>query len=153
MKIVAFVLALAVSAVWSTPGDAGLFKRSNKSRVQVTVSLSEQKMFVVVSDRRGRKTRKTFVVSTGADGFETPTGTWRASWMAKDHKSDTYDGAPMPNSVFFAPGYAIHGTAEVSKLGQRASHGCVRLRPADSEYFFQAVSEIGMARTKITIVD
>ncbi|MCP4382966.1 MAG: L,D-transpeptidase [Hyphomicrobiales bacterium] len=150
--IAAIVAALIVATSWPTTSQAGFFSR-NKSAVIATVSLSKQQMVVVVRDKRGRKQRQVFQVSTGKEGFETPEGTWRASWMAKDHRSDTYDNAPMPNSVFFSPGYAIHGTGEVSKLGRPASHGCVRLALSHSEYFFNKVAEIGMQRTKITVVE
>ena len=34
-------------------------------------------------------------------------------------------------------GYALHGTQEVSKLGQNVSHGCVRLDNKDIERLFQ----------------
>lgn len=151
MRLLAAVLAIVAVTSFSTPSQAGLF--SNKSQVVATVSLSQQKMYVEVRNRRGKRQRHIFPVSTGKEGFETPMGTWRASWMAKDHRSDTYDNAPMPYSVFFSPGYAIHGTGEVSKLGQPASHGCVRLALPHSVYFFQAVAQIGMERTKIVIVE
>lgn len=153
MRILTVILTLATLASFSTPGEAGLFSRAKKPRVVATVSLSRQQMIVEVTDQRGRRVRNVFPVSTGKEGFETPMGMWRASWMAKDHRSDTYDNAPMPNSVFFSPGYAIHGTYEVSKLGQPASHGCVRLALQHSEYFFQAVTQVGMARTKIMVVE
>ena len=41
--------------------------------------------------------------------------------------SKQYDDAPMPYSVFFKGGYAIHGTGYVSQLGRPASHGCIRV--------------------------
>ena len=41
--------------------------------------------------------------------------------------SRKYDMSPMPYSVFFRGGYAIHGTGYVKQLGRPASHGCVRL--------------------------
>jgi len=153
MRFLAAALSLCFVASFSTPSSAGLFSRAKKSQVVATVSLSRQQMILEVTDRRGTRVRNVFPVSTGKEGFETPMGMWRASWMAKDHRSDTYDNAPMPYSVFFSPGYAIHGTFEVSKLGQPVSHGCVRLALPHSEYFFRSVMEIGMERTKIVIVE
>ncbi len=151
MRLVAAALAVAAFVSSSSPGVAGFF--SNKSKVVATVSLSRQQMVLDVTNRRGKRQRHVFPVSTGKRGFETPTGKWRASWMARDHRSDTYDNAPMPYSVFFSPGYAIHGTGEVSKLGRPASHGCVRLALPHSAYFFGAVEQIGMKRTQIVIVE
>ncbi|MEJ1936729.1 L,D-transpeptidase [Nostoc sp. NIES-2111] len=34
--------------------------------------------------------------------------------------------APMPHSIFFRGGYAIHATNEARNLGRPASHGCIR---------------------------
>jgi lipoprotein-anchoring transpeptidase ErfK/SrfK len=45
------------------------------------------------------------------------------------HYSKKYDNAPMPHSIFFSGGYAIHATPHVGNLGRPASHGCVRLHP------------------------
>jgi len=67
--------------------------------------------------------------------------------------SRAYDWAPMPNSIFFHHGFAIHGTNHVSRLGNPASHGCVRLHPANAATLFALVKERGMGRTTIMIAD
>jgi hypothetical protein len=36
------------------------------------------------------------------------------------------NNSPMPYSVFFYKGYAIHGTTELHRLGGPASCGCIR---------------------------
>ncbi|WP_421724317.1 L,D-transpeptidase [Bauldia sp.] len=151
MRLVAVAFTLIALALWSMPAEAGWFR--DRSKVVATVSLSQQTMKLVIRDKRGRRQNHVFPVSTGKEGFETPTGTWRASWMARDHRSDTYDNAPMPYSVFYSPGYAVHGTGEVDKLGAPASHGCVRLSLAHSALFYQAVETVGMKRTQITVVE
>lgn len=38
----------------------------------------------------------------------------------------------MPHSIFFHGGYAIHGSYEINRLGGPASHGCIRLHPANA---------------------
>ena len=38
----------------------------------------------------------------------------------------------MPHLLFFRGGYAIHGTGSIRQLGRPASHGCVRLHPANA---------------------
>jgi lipoprotein-anchoring transpeptidase ErfK/SrfK len=151
MRIIAAII-VAVAVIGATaPGQAGAFSKRDRSKVVATVSLSQQVMVLDVTDRIGKRVRHVWPVSTGKPGFETPTGSWRASWMAKDHVSDTYDNSPMPNSVFFTPGYAIHGTDAVSRLGRPASHGCVRLAPQNAETFYELVAQIGMARTQIVV--
>ena len=43
----------------------------------------------------------------------------------------------MPFSIFFTQkGHAIHGSNETKRLGTPASHGCVRLLPANAESYF-----------------
>ena len=38
-----------------------------------------------------------------------------------------------------APGIRIHGTSNLASLGTAASHGCIRMSIADSEYLFERV--------------
>ena len=45
----------------------------------------------------------------------------------------------MPHAIFFHQGYAIHGTNVISRLGRRASHGCVRLHPQHAAILFDLV--------------
>ena len=80
-----------------------------------------------------------WTVSTGRAGFRTPTGSWGPERMYRDYYSKQYDDAAMPNSIFYDMGYAIHGTYETRSLGRPASHGCVRLSPADAETLFDLV--------------
>src|SRR6185295_193394 len=63
-------------------------------------------------------------------------GGFRAIRLEEVYFSKKYDDAPMPNSVFFYGGYAIHGTMEESRLGSPVSHGCVRLARANAETLF-----------------
>jgi lipoprotein-anchoring transpeptidase ErfK/SrfK len=69
-----------------------------------------------------------------------------ARWFSKK-----YYNSPMPHSIFFYGGFAIHGTYEISRLGGPASHGCVRLDPANAATLFGLVEREGMARTTIVI--
>jgi lipoprotein-anchoring transpeptidase ErfK/SrfK len=90
-------------------------------------------------------------VSTARVGFHTPTGIYRATRMARVYYSKKYDNAPMPNSVFFYGGNAIHGTGHISQLGRPASHGCIRLHPSNAAAFFDLVQRYGKSRTRIII--
>jgi hypothetical protein len=65
------------------------------------------------------------------------------------HYSRKYHMSPMPHSIFFNGGYAIHGTYETGFLGRPASHGCVRLAPGHAARLFEMVRQEGAT---ITIV-
>ncbi len=113
------------------------------------VSLSRQVMEISVEGRLVDR----WAVSTGASGFATPTGSYRPYRMHDMWHSRTYDNAPMPHSVFFHEGYAIHATPHVNNLGRPASHGCVSLHPDNAQDFFQLVDIFGAGNTRIVIVD
>ena len=65
--------------------------------------------------------------------------------------SRKYDMAPMPNSVFFRGGYAIHGTPHVRSLGRPASHGCVRLAPENARTLYRLIADRGMKNSRVVI--
>jgi lipoprotein-anchoring transpeptidase ErfK/SrfK len=111
------------------------------------INLTTQTMTV----QAGGKTIHSWKVSTGAPGFATPPGNFRPSWMAKDWRSRQYDDAPMPYSVFFNRGIAVHGTMNPGSLGRAASHGCVRLATPNAAKFFKLVQRHGMAQTRIVV--
>ena len=116
--------------------------------VVVTIDKSAQRMSVTVDGRP----RYSWPVSTGTRRYETPTGTFRPFRLEEDHYSKEWDDAPMPHSIFFTPaGHAIHGTNALRRLGSRASHGCVRLAPANAAKLFALVSAKGLGSTKIVV--
>ena len=58
----------------------------------------------------------------------------------------------MPHAVFFTKrGHAIHGTTEVKHLGRPASHGCVRLAPANAKTLFYLVKDAGLENTQVVL--
>ena len=64
-------------------------------------------------------------ISSGKDGYETPTGVFTILEKDKDHRSRTYDDAPMPYQQRLTwKGVAMHAG---NLPGFPASHGCVRL--------------------------
>lgn len=79
-------------------------------------------------------------VSTARRGYSTPSGYFRPQSLETMHYSKKYDNSPMPYSVFFTGGFAIHGTPHVGNLGRPASHGCVRLHPENARTLFGIVS-------------
>ncbi|MBB3590405.1 lipoprotein-anchoring transpeptidase ErfK/SrfK [Rhizobium sp. BK529] len=111
------------------------------------ISLSKQTM--TVTEDGWVKYR--WKVSTARKGYYTPTGSWGAKWLSRDHRSRKYDNAPMPFAVFFNGGYAVHGTFDRKRLGTPASHGCVRLDPNNAAQFFSLTQENGLANTRVVI--
>ena len=90
-------------------------------------------------------------VSTARAGYSTPRGQYRPQRVHKMWYSRTYDNSPMPFAVFYDRGWAIHGTTAVSRLGNPASHGCVRLATANAETFYTLVRRVGPGNTRIIV--
>ncbi len=93
----------------------------------------------------------TWKVSTGRRGYTTPPGSFKPYRMHKMWRSRKYDNAPMPYSVFYHGGFAIHGTKAVSRLGRPASHGCVRLSTPNAKTFYQLVRKHKRRFTRIQL--
>jgi lipoprotein-anchoring transpeptidase ErfK/SrfK len=92
-------------------------------------------------------------VSTGRGPYRTPRGTFRPTRLHKMWYSRKYDNAPMPYSIFFHGGYAIHGTDHINSLGRPASHGCVRLHPSNAQTLYNLVKSHGSGNTRIVLVN
>lgn len=90
-------------------------------------------------------------VSTGRKGYITPTGSYSAKWLSKNHRSRKYDNALMPFAIFFKGGYAVHATFDLKRLGRPASHGCVRLHPDNAAQLFAMTQRNGVSNTRIVI--
>ena len=118
-----------------------------KARVVAHINLTTQRMTVTVDGRH----YGTWKVSTARRGYRTPRGTFRPKVLKRMHYSRKYDNAPMPYSVFFLGGYAIHGTNAISRLGRPASHGCIRLHPRHAAEFFSLIRRYGRRNTVIRI--
>jgi lipoprotein-anchoring transpeptidase ErfK/SrfK len=95
--------------------------------------------------------RYSWAVSTGRPGLGTPAGTFHPQSMAVQWFSKRYYNSPMPHSIFFYRGFAIHGSYEISRLGGPASHGCIRLHPANAAVLFDLVRQEGMRNTTIVV--
>lgn len=147
-RFVGFVAGATLGAALLV--SAGLSQAAaSVNEVVARVSLSQQRMEVTV----GGRVVFDWAVSTGARGHSTPKGSYKPTRMHKMWYSRKYDNAPMPHSVFFHEGYAVHATPHVRNLGRPASHGCVRLHPDHAEDFFHLVDVFGPGNTRIMIVD
>jgi lipoprotein-anchoring transpeptidase ErfK/SrfK len=119
------------------------------ANVEAVVNISTQRIYVSVDGDR----YAVWKVSTARRGYYTPRGSFRPRLLKVMHYSSKYENSPMPYSVFFYGGYAIHGTGYVSRLGSPASHGCVRLHTANAANFFYLIKRYGRGNTRIRIVD
>jgi lipoprotein-anchoring transpeptidase ErfK/SrfK len=147
--VVGMVLrALAVAVGWAGAFLAGSFVIADlaAAAVEINIDKSAQQMSVAVDGT----TRHVWAVSSGLDGGP-PNGTYRPQRLHRHWFSRKYDWSPMPHSIFFHEGYAIHGTQYVSRLGRQASHGCVRLHPANAATLFALVREHGRDNTTIEV--
>lgn len=106
--------------------------------VRIHIDLSRQRMYV-----RSAQGVYSWPVSTARRGYRTPRGVFSAKSLQPMHYSRKYDNAPMPHSIFFSGGYAIHGTRATGALGRPASHGCVRLAPAHASHLYSLVKREG----------
>jgi lipoprotein-anchoring transpeptidase ErfK/SrfK len=115
--------------------------------VVVDIDRADQSMSVSVDGI----TRYHWRVSTARHGYITPPGSYHPQMLARQWFSRLYYNSPMPHSIFFYRGYAIHGTYEISRLGGPASHGCVRLDPDHAAILSDLVEREGMRATTIVI--
>jgi lipoprotein-anchoring transpeptidase ErfK/SrfK len=135
-------LALAAAVV-----IAGLALTPARADVVVQIDKSSQRMAVSVDGM----TRYNWPVSTGRSGYGTPSGVFHPQLMARRWFSRRYYNSPMPHSIFFYGGFAIHGTYELARLGGPASHGCVRLHPSHAAALFALIARNGPRNTRIEI--
>ena len=135
-------LALAFAA-------CALLAPAAEAAVVVTIDKSAQQMTVAVDGRPLHQ----WPVSTGKGAqYDTPNGKFKAFRMERDHFSKEWDDAPMPHSIFFTQkGHAIHGSFDVKRLGTPASHGCVRLAPANAKTLFELVEQEGVLNTTVVL--
>jgi lipoprotein-anchoring transpeptidase ErfK/SrfK len=135
---VAFVLMLFGGATqgWA----ANLVARIDVSSQTMTVSKYGQVIHI-------------WPVSTARRGYHTPRGSYHPTRLHRMWYSRKYDLTPMPYSVFFRGGYAIHGTGYVRQLGRPVSHGCIRLATANAARFYSLVKQVGRGNTRIVVVN
>ena len=120
---------------------------SASAAIVVDIDRSMQRMAVTVDGAP----RYNWRVSTARRGYITPPGTYHPEMLARHWFSRKYYNSPMPHSIFFYGGFAIHGSYEISRLGRPASHGCVRLDPGNAAILFGLVQHEGTAATTIVI--
>jgi hypothetical protein len=141
--VLAVMLAVPASAQTSSSSEA-----QSTGAILINIDKSRQKMTVFLDGVE----KYVWPVSTGQAGYSTPSGTYTATSMNEIWYSKEWDNAPMPHSVFFRKdGYAIHGSYEVKNLGRPASHGCVRISPANATTLYALVKKIGLKNTEVVL--
>jgi L,D-transpeptidase catalytic domain len=119
-----------------------------RAAVLIAIDKSTQRMTVSVDG----VPRWHWPVSTGRRGYNTPSGSFTTFRMEAKHFSREWDDAPMPHSIFFTKkGHAIHGYLNTRNIGRPASHGCVRLEPANAAKLFALVKRQGLQNTKVVL--
>lgn|SRR5829696_2055823 len=137
IRVSRLVFGLCLTAFVATEASAS---------VTVQISNSAQRMRVYID---GGLTYA-WPVSTARRGYRTPAGSYRVQRMERMWYSRKYHMSPMPYSLFFRGGYAIHGTNSIRQLGRPASHGCVRLHPGNAAALYRLVQSRGGARIVVT---
>jgi lipoprotein-anchoring transpeptidase ErfK/SrfK len=135
---------MAVAGLVLGTASAGL-----AASLVASIDVSSQTMTV----KKHGRVLYTWPVSTARKGYVTPRGQYRPTRMHKMWHSRKYDMSPMPYSIFFRGGYAIHGTSYVKALGRPASHGCVRLHTSNAARLYALVKEAGAGNTRIVVTN
>jgi L,D-transpeptidase catalytic domain len=134
---------LAVPLVWLISIEGA------EARLDILVDKATQRMLVV----QNGYVRYMWPVSTGRDNTATPNGVYTPQRLERNWFSTAYYDSPMPYSIFFHHGYAIHGSYAIDRLGGPASHGCVRLHPHHAALLFDLVQQEGPDNTTIEVTD
>jgi hypothetical protein len=141
MRHQAVILAAALASLISI--------QSAEARLDILVDKATQRILVMQNGYM----RYIWPVSTGRDETATPSGVYAPQRLERNWFSNAYYNSPMPFSIFFHKGYAIHGSYAINRLGGPASHGCVRLHPRHAETLFDMVQQEGPDQTTIEVTD
>ncbi len=137
-RLVSIIIAGFGALALALPARADLLIAIDKSTQTMTVTVDGALRYV-------------WLVSTGALGYDSPSGEFKPFRMEAEHFSREWDDAPMPHSIFFTRrGHAIHGTNH-KNIGQPVSHGCVRLVPQNASILFDLVKQQHMSNTRIEL--
>ncbi len=111
--------------------------------MRVVVNLPAYRLEAFVADSLVR----TASIAPGMPRYPTPRGSFainsiewnpwwippNSPWAAKERPTPPGPTNPMGRvKLNFRPMYFLHGTPAVSSIGTAASHGCIRMRPADA---------------------
>jgi lipoprotein-anchoring transpeptidase ErfK/SrfK len=141
--IVTFAAAAALMALTVAPPADAKTRAAHSSETAAARNAGEPLMAIVsiksqhvtIYDADGWILRAP--VSSGTKGRETPSGVFSVVQKDKDHHSNLYDDAWMPNMLRITwSGIALHGGP---LPGYAASHGCVRMPYGFADKLFDKV--------------
>jgi murein L,D-transpeptidase YcbB/YkuD len=142
VKTFALAAAALVAAAASLAAPPARAQEAPPSGLRLDLNLPENRLRVFDGD----SLLKTYRVSVGMPGHDTPNGEYRIAtaewnpWWRPPPREWARDDRPTPPGprnpmgrvkLFFAPLYYIHGTPDAENIGQAASHGCVRMLNRD----------------------
>jgi len=141
--------ALMAALEWETPEEMAQAAPLKPPAPTLFADINLTTQRLTVSDKLGVLHK--WKISSAGGGYVTPVGVYKPQWTSRMHYSKQYYNSPMPYSVFFHRGYAVHGTNAVGRLGRPASHGCVRLRTSNARKFYNLVHKHGKGLVRITV--
>ena len=141
---VAPVIALALpGGAYLLAGRSDAPVETDKVNLRLVADLSDKRLKMFEADTLVWQ----YPISDGKDGYATPRGNysvrhmiWNPRWTPPPNSEWAKKYTPKPPGhpanpmrvvkIFFRePDYYIHGTYETGKLGNAASHGCLRMDP------------------------
>ncbi len=154
----AIFMALSACSTMTDMVTSNLPER-HSGRPSIVVSLPEQEAYLYRGGYRVASSR----ISSGREGYRTPTGDFQVIRKDEDHRSSLYGdyvddsghvvkanidslrdrrpphshfvGTPMPYFLEFSPGYGLH---QGYLPGVPASHGCIRMPYWKARQFYSA---------------
>ncbi len=169
LALVSLAVALTSCGTYNTVSDmvTSHIPERHSGRASIVVDLSEQQAYLY----RGKHQTASSRISSGREGYRTPTGRFAVIRKDLDHRSSLYGnyvddsgrvvkanvdsrkdskprgshfvGAAMPFFVEFAPSYGLH---QGYLPGVAASHGCIRMPYWKARQFYEA-AKIGTSVT------
>jgi len=146
MKLAVIITTIGTTAVFSTATGAAapviLPKQCMVARTVICISKADRKLRFIRTGRVALTMDARFGDARGP-GFRTAEGMFSVFRKVAMDYSQQYDNAPMPYSMYFHGGQAIHYSYSFAREGYNgSSHGCVNIRDmAKIRWMFNRVLE------------
>lgn len=122
---------------------------------KIMVSIADQKVYILKIEDEDIKLEKTMICSTGKDKTPTPTGTFKlppdnnrnvGKWyyfsefkVYAQYYRRIYKGYLFHSILFNKPNAKAIISSSVKNLGNKASHGCIRLSVEDAKWMYENI--------------
>ncbi|SKA81443.1 L,D-transpeptidase catalytic domain [Caloramator quimbayensis] len=122
---------------------------------KIMVSIADQKVYILKIEDDDIKLEKTMICSTGKDKTPTPTGTFKlppdnsrnvGKWyyfsefkVYAQYYRRIYKGFLFHSVLFSKPDPKALISSSVKNLGNKASHGCIRLSVEDAKWMYENI--------------